>query len=234
MRFRGKNPGRRYRGWVFPRSSPLSGTCWSRPRNCLRRRIFSTWAPQDPFHSSPDRTGPKARGYAFRIRFPVARDAPAGYNNHADLGNEPANRSAPMSAGDRRTSPQGGERKKRAANRRHALPALSKRATDPGPHFLARFRATGQRFLPAEKTVGQAARMPCRIALRIFAGGGRGVGDFDKPVPTAFRGALTLIGSRGTGPAFPKYLLFLSVIFLLLFLSSSSRSGSDAAAKVRE
>jgi polar amino acid transport system substrate-binding protein len=43
-----------------------------------------------------------------------------------------------------------------------------------------------------------------------------------------------LIGSRGTGPAFRKYLLFLSVVFLLLFLSSSSRSGSDAAAKVRE
>ena len=43
-----------------------------------------------------------------------------------------------------------------------------------------------------------------------------------------------MIGSRGTGPAFLKYLLFPSVIFLLLFLSSSSRSGSDAAAKVRE
>jgi len=43
-----------------------------------------------------------------------------------------------------------------------------------------------------------------------------------------------LIGSRGTGPAFRKYLLFLSVVFLLLFLSSSSRSGPDAAAKVRE
>ncbi|HJX14094.1 MAG TPA: transporter substrate-binding domain-containing protein [Candidatus Deferrimicrobiaceae bacterium] len=43
-----------------------------------------------------------------------------------------------------------------------------------------------------------------------------------------------MIGSRGTGPAFLKYLLFLPVIFLLLFLSSSSRHGSDAAAKVRE
>ena len=43
-----------------------------------------------------------------------------------------------------------------------------------------------------------------------------------------------MIGSRGTGPAFRKYLLFLPVIFLLLFLFSSSRSGSDAAAKVRE
>ncbi|KRT73902.1 MAG: His/Glu/Gln/Arg/opine amino acid ABC transporter permease/periplasmic amino acid-binding protein [Deltaproteobacteria bacterium CSP1-8] len=43
-----------------------------------------------------------------------------------------------------------------------------------------------------------------------------------------------MIGSRGTGPAYLKYLLILPVIFLLLFLSSSSRSGSDAAAKVRE
>ena len=43
-----------------------------------------------------------------------------------------------------------------------------------------------------------------------------------------------MIGSRGTSPAFLNYLLFLPAIFLLLFLSSSSRPGSDAAAKVRE